>query len=161
GLNQTELPKNSSSKLSLNCHKRSRSMAAENKRSRFATTSASSKSSKLRLRNRMARARRRRTRSRHSTTRREGNRSGRRDHRCLSSRRTQAAGHQYPLRPVPRRRARPEIQRRRRRATRKTFGRRNQRGLATEYRSEPRVFRNAQENAERLSQPSNRNARGY
>ena len=99
----------------------------------------------------------RRPRSRRPAVSRKGNRARRRDHRRLSSRRTEAARHQHPVRSIPRRSSRTQIQERRRGAARETVRRRNQNAIETEPRSKPRVLRDAEENAQRLSQPRHRN----
>ena len=65
----------------------------------------------------------------------------------------QTARHQYPLRSVPSRGVRTQIQERRRGAAGEIVGRRNQGALQAKPRSRPRVLRDAQEDAERLSQP--------
>ena len=98
------------------------------------------------------------TRPRRPAVSRKGDRARRRDHRRLPSRRTEAAGHQHPVRSIPRRSSRTEIQERRRRAAREAVRRRNQSALEAEPRSKPRVLREAEEDAQRLSQPRHRDA---
>ena len=75
--------------------------------------------------------------------------------------------HQHPFRSIPRGSPRAQIQERQRGAARETVGRRNQNALKAKSCSKPRVLRrnagegaaglsNAQEDAQRVSQPRDR-----